>query len=171
MRLLSLDLERKWIVEDFAGPAVPFYAVLSHTWSTIANDEVNFEDFRDGQQQYDASDKAGYEKLRFCQDRAWTDGLRHFWIDTCCIKTSDSSELQRSLGSMFFWYQQATRCYVYLSDVSVYGTAGSYEQAFAKSRWFTWGWTLQELLAPKSVCFFSLRTGSTWAAKRNSHQL
>jgi hypothetical protein len=126
-----------WVVEDFVGPAVPFYAVLSHTWAA-ANDEVSFEDIKDGQQLYDASNKAGYEKLRFCLDRAWKDGLRYFWIDTCCIKKSDSSELQRSLASMFFWYQRVTRCYVYLSDVSIHdaaeGSESRWEQVFAKSR-------------------------------------
>lgn len=30
-----------------------------------------------------------------------------------------------------------------------------WESAFRKSRWFTRGWTLQELIAPKSVEFFS----------------
>ena len=31
----------------------------------------------------------------------------------------------------------------------------SWEPAFRQSRWFTRGWTLQELLAPQSVEFFS----------------
>jgi hypothetical protein len=158
MRLLSLSPERTWVLKDFTGPSVPVYAILSHTWAA-ANDEVSFEDIRDGQQPYDAGNKAGYEKLRFCHDCAWHDGLRYIWIDTCCIKKSDSSELQRSLASMFFWYQRATTCYVYLSDVSIHDAVGSsdsrWENAFAKSRWFKRGWTLQELIAPKSVLFFS----------------
>jgi hypothetical protein len=61
---------------------------------------------------------------------------------------------------MFRWYQKAARCYAYLSDVST-PDAGGYEQrvweeAFRKSRWFTRGWTLQELIAPTLVEFFSL---------------
>lgn len=51
---------------------------------------------------------------------------------------------------MFRWYQNASKCYVYLLDVQL-----SWELAFRKSRWFTRGWTLQELLAPKSVEFYS----------------
>jgi hypothetical protein len=63
---------------------------------------------------------------------------------------------------MFCWYQRATRCYVYLTDVSVLeevidaeAFCISWEQAFRRSRWFIRGWTLQELLAPPSVEFFS----------------
>jgi hypothetical protein len=61
---------------------------------------------------------------------------------------------------MFRWYQNATRCYVYLADVSKPDTRAdgqrTWEEAFRKSRWFTRGWTLQELIAPRLVDFFSL---------------
>jgi hypothetical protein len=62
---------------------------------------------------------------------------------------------------MFQWYRNATRCYVYLSDVSINkrkrsrGLGEIWELDFRKSRWFTRGWTLQELVAPVSVEFFS----------------
>jgi len=60
---------------------------------------------------------------------------------------------------MFRWYKKAARCYVYLSDVSTGKHSRSsellWEPAFKRSRWFTRGWTLQELLAPQSVEFFS----------------
>ncbi|KAF2007834.1 WD40 repeat-like protein [Amniculicola lignicola CBS 123094] len=64
---------------------------------------------------------------------------------------------------MFRWYQNAAKCYVYLSDVSALKRKSggddleqTWEPAFRASRWFTRGWTLQELLAPVSVEFFSL---------------
>jgi hypothetical protein len=51
---------------------------------------------------------------------------------------------------------------VYLSDISRPAFDSNdqlnqlpWESAFRKSRWFTRGWTLQELLAPVSVEFFS----------------
>ncbi|KAI4594182.1 hypothetical protein KJ359_008457 [Pestalotiopsis sp. 9143b] len=62
---------------------------------------------------------------------------------------------------MFRWYRDAERCYVYLADVSSsseHGQEGStrlWETAFRESRWFTRGWTLQELIAPKKVDFYS----------------
>lgn len=61
---------------------------------------------------------------------------------------------------MFRWYEDATKCYVFLSDVSMSGhdstrTPPEWELDFRSSRWFNRGWTLQELLAPASVEFFS----------------
>lgn len=159
MRLLRLDLTKdKWILEDFSGPRVPFYAVLSHTWGHDA-DEVKFEDIESGDQDYDATSKKGFDKLRFCHKQVQRDGLQYFWVDTCCIKKTDSSELQRSLASMFYWYQRAIRCYVLLSDVSekdlMIPSESERGQALGSSRWFKRGWTLQELIAPQSVMFFT----------------
>jgi hypothetical protein len=107
--------------------------------------------------------KAGYEKIRFCGQQAAKDGIHHFWVDSCCIDKSSSAELTEAINSMFRWYQEADKCYVYLSDVFL-GPSDSphavcaregWKSAFERSRWFTRGWTLQELLAPRSVEFFS----------------
>ncbi|EUC41292.1 hypothetical protein COCMIDRAFT_106529 [Bipolaris oryzae ATCC 44560] len=159
MRLLRLDpSKRRWILERFSGGETPVYAILSHTWGR-SDDEVQFEDIQGGQKEYDDTSKLGYEKLRFCQERVVRDGLTYFWIDTCCINKSSSSELQHSLASMFYWYQNSTRCYVYLSDVSVHESTEvsdmKWKEAFLKSRWFKRSWTLQELIAPTSISFFS----------------
>ena len=53
---------------------------------------------------------------------------------------------------MFRWYKGSVVCYAYLSDVAPdpYGVCD-----VTKSQWFKRGWTLQELVAPKSVVFFS----------------
>ncbi|KAF4964049.1 hypothetical protein FSARC_7998 [Fusarium sarcochroum] len=73
---------------------------------------------------------------------------------------------------MFAWYRNATKCYAYLSDVSVVGPLEtnnhplSWESAFRRSKWFTRGWTLQELIAPLSVEFFSAE--GTRLGDRNS---
>ncbi|KAH6657963.1 vegetative incompatibility protein HET-E-1 [Truncatella angustata] len=62
---------------------------------------------------------------------------------------------------MFRWYQDAAKCYVYLSDVSFDRdrihelSRSTWMQEFRNSRWFTRGWTLQELIAPGIVEFFS----------------
>jgi hypothetical protein len=50
---------------------------------------------------------------------------------------------------MFRWYNQAAKCYAFLADVP--------SKSFCGSEWFTRGWTLQELIAPKEVDFFSLK--------------
>jgi len=79
-------------------------------------------------------------------------------VDTCCIDKSDPVEVQRSINSMFRWYRDATRCYVYLSNTSIADgekNEPASDSAFRGHRWFTRGWTLQELLAPASVEFFT----------------
>ncbi|PQE04625.1 hypothetical protein CJF30_00004429 [Rutstroemia sp. NJR-2017a BBW] len=110
--------------------------------------------------------KAGYEKIRFCARQAEHDSLQYFWVDTCCIDKSNNTELSEAINSMFRWYHDATRCYVYLSDVSI---TDREELAFQKCRWFTRGWTLQELLAPKVVEFFT-REGIPIGDKRSLEQ-
>jgi hypothetical protein len=55
---------------------------------------------------------------------------------------------------MFRYYREAGVCYVHLSDVPPIEDP-TFEQAFTKARWFTRGWTLQELLAPRDVQFFA----------------
>lgn len=53
---------------------------------------------------------------------------------------------------MYAWYQQAQVCYVYLSDLE--WNWYMFASEFQKTRWFTRGWTLQELLAPQKLRFF-----------------
>jgi hypothetical protein len=105
--------------------------------------------------------KSSYSKISFCGKQAAKDGLQFIWVDTCCIDKSSSAELQEAINSMFRWYSNAAKCYVFLSDVSISSYTGinlSSEGmlAFKYSRWFTRSWTLQELLAPISVDFFSM---------------
>ncbi|KAK0638838.1 HET-R [Cercophora newfieldiana] len=157
MRLLErgdngeLRLTKRFL--DDAISEIPPYAILSHTWG---DEEVLFQDLEDGTEDGTARKMAGYVKIQFCGDQAWCDGLKYFWVDTCCIDTSDASELQHALNSMFRWYREAAKCYVYLSDVSTCSPddKSAWEAAFKTSRWFTRGWTLQELIAPTTAEFF-----------------
>lgn len=158
MRLLRLEDDGEFSLTEFVGRNIPRYAILSHTWGAD-EEEVAFKDIADGA----GKSKAGHRKILFCGKQAAKDGLRYFWVDTCCIDKSSSAELSEAINSMFRWYHDAAKCYVYLSDVSMRGTVRSdlpshqtWTLAFQRSRWFTRGWTLQELLAPMSVEFFSM---------------
>ncbi|KAJ9616992.1 hypothetical protein H2200_000713 [Cladophialophora chaetospira] len=140
----------KDLIED-----IPSYAILSHTWGAD-EDEVTFQDLADGS----AQSKPGYAKVRSCGEQARRDGLQHFWVDTCCIDKTSHVMLSEAIASMFRWYRDAAKCYVYLSDVAGPNddrpeTRSTYEAEFRRSRYHTRGWTLQELLAPTSVEFFS----------------
>jgi hypothetical protein len=157
MRLLKCLLgSSDFELTSFDDDLTPPYAILSHTWAS--GQEVTHNELLAGT----GKDKTGYNKIRFCSKRAAADGLEYFWVDTCCIDKTTSDELSTAINSMFRWYQRAAKCYVYLSDVSVPEEVAdtqsfriTWAEAFRCSRWFTRGWTLQELLAPASVEFFS----------------
>jgi hypothetical protein len=167
MRLLQLDSSGKVVLTDFPHDKAPAYAILSHTWG---EDEVTFKDVMNGA----AESKLGYQKIRFCREQSSRDGLQYFWVDTCCIDKSSSAELQESINSMFSWYRDAKVCYVYLSDVSLPASENrpapsQWETTFRKCRWLKRGWTLQELVAPDVVEFYS-REGVHLGSKRSLEQ-
>nr|CAL30201.1 HNWD3 [Podospora anserina] len=155
MRLLERDdAGGIRLTKDLPSDKIPPYAILSHTWGPD-EEEVSYKDLEDGR----AVSKLGYNKIQFCADQAGRDGLKLFWVDTCCINKSSSTELQEAINSMFRWYRDAAKCYVYLADISTHkrNVDGSFasEQTFLQCKWFTRGWTLQELIAPTIVEFFS----------------
>lgn len=146
MRLLQLQDDGNVSLVEFFND-VPPYAILSHTWGG-PDEEVVFEDLMN----IKYKSRANYHKLISCGEQAAKDALRFFWIDTCCIDKSSSAELSEAINSMFRWYHNAAKCYVYLSDVL--GNS-SVKAGFRESRWFSRGWTLPELIAPTFVSFFS----------------
>jgi hypothetical protein len=153
MRLLQCDNNGDLSLIEFFESAIPKYAILSHRWGA---EEVTLADLKNS----NGKKMAGYGKIQFCREQAKRDGLQYFWVDTCCIDKSNSTELAEAINSMFRWYRDATKCYVYLPDVSrprtdsADGSNEAWVSTFRKSEWFTRGWTLQELIAPASVDFF-----------------
>ncbi|KAK0746758.1 heterokaryon incompatibility protein-domain-containing protein [Schizothecium vesticola] len=152
MRLINTETLE---IQDH-GDRPPPYAILSHAWGP---EEVTFQDCTPNP--HKTSSKFGFAKFKGACAQARKDGYDHLWIDTNCIDKTSSTELYEAINSMFKWYDKAHRCYAYLSDVaddSVYfdksGTP-KVTESFRRSKWFTRGWTLQELLAPRDVVFFS----------------
>ncbi|PMD58704.1 HET-domain-containing protein [Hyaloscypha bicolor E] len=171
MRLLRRKSKREFSLTKDLIDDIPRYAILSHTWGDD-DEEVTFIDLAESSRDI----KAGYQKIQFCADQAARDSLEYFWVDTCCIDKSNNTELSEAINSMFRWYRNAAKCYVYLSDVSTNKhnqnnlSPQPWEAAFRKSRWFTRGWTLQELIAPPSVEFFS-REGKRIGDKKSLGQI
>ncbi|KAI0690924.1 hypothetical protein C8T65DRAFT_745633 [Cerioporus squamosus] len=95
------------------------------------------------------------EKIRRACDVAHAHGYQYIWIDSCCIDKTSSAELSEAINSMFTWYQNASVCYAFLADVPSEQNPRAKNSDFGRSRWFTRGWTLQELIAPRSVVFLS----------------
>jgi len=174
MRLLEVVNGEFRFTQDLVSD-IPRYAILSHTWGADT-EEVTFHDLIDSTGQH----KLGWEKIKFCAEQARRDCLRYFWIDTCCIDKSNLNELSTAINSMFRWYQNAARCYVYLTGISAIDPNASQlseaalQSAFKTHRWFTRGWTLQELLAPASVEFFTQdghRLGDKTSLEHQIHEI
>jgi hypothetical protein len=133
-------------VHDFTGKKIPLYAILSHRWEAREN---SFQDARDRQNLF----STGWIKIqRFCafaRERGW----EYAWADTCCIDKTSSSELSEAINSMYTYYRNAEECYAYLNDVAANLDYEANTDALRRSKWFTRGWTLQELLAPNNLYF------------------
>ncbi|KAH8790717.1 heterokaryon incompatibility protein-domain-containing protein [Hyaloscypha finlandica] len=164
-------------LEDFTVRPAPQYAILSHTWS---EEEVSLQEFTC--QNADTVKKEGFAKIVRTCSLAAENHIKYAWVDTCCIDKSSSAELTEAINSMFQWYKNAVVCYAYLSDLSPrqdavledlwvdfsrrgYSLASRNELQGCK--WFTRGWTLQELIAPKTVRFYD----KTWDFRGTKHDL
>ena len=98
-------------------------------------------------------------KVRAFCEVAEREEYKWAWIDTCCIDKSSSAELSEAINSMFRYYTLALVCYAYLGDVPSAVAFDTFLNGSADDiRWFKRGWTLQELIAPRVVCFLS----QTW---------
>ena len=158
------------------------YAILSHTWNGA---EQTYQEVTAIQQKYGLadgpplhlgpspgdsvspdqdsplggntfwSDPALSEKVRRSCETARSHGYRYLWIDSCCIDKTSSSELSEAINSMYAWYKDASVCYAYLSDVEMDDDPEAWKLGFRFSRWFTRGWTLQELVAPRNIVFLT----------------
>jgi hypothetical protein len=78
---------------------------------------------------------------------------------------SSSAELSEAINSMFRWYREAEICFAYLEDVPSELLIS--EWSTAEIRWFSRGWTLQELLAPCQVEFYA--TNWAFLGTRSDH--
>jgi hypothetical protein len=142
MRLLNTSTG---LSEEFIGTNIPAYAILSHTWG---EEEVSFKDMTT---EPSYRSKKGYAKISMTCQLAQADELQYAWIDTCCIDKTSSAELSEAINSMYQWYERAEKCYAYLVDLE---STSAWRENLAHCRWFTRGWTLQELIAPADVYFF-----------------
>lgn len=141
MRLINTHT---WALEEFYA-RVPRYAILSHTWG---EGEVSFRDMRSPERQR----MKGFAKILQTCKLARADKIDYAWVDTCCIDKSSSAELTEAINSMFQWYMHAAKCYVFMEDLQRLDENAILPQC----RWFTRGWTLQELLAPKVLEIFNM---------------
>lgn len=145
-----LDTETEALApEQFYEPNLPEYAILSHTW---AREEVSFQDLA---RREDLSRKRGWSKIQMTCALARSEGIKYAWVDTCCIDKTSSAELSEAINSMYHWYQEAKICHVALEDFEpkLPEQHDELKALLGTCRWFTRGWTLQELIAPRHMVF------------------
>ncbi|KAI6044236.1 hypothetical protein EDC04DRAFT_2561505, partial [Pisolithus marmoratus] len=128
------------------------FVTFSHRWG---GDEPSLRDV-EGHPIYDMSNKGGFGKLKAFCFHAFEQHYLWAWSDTCCINKDSSAELQEAIGSMFGWYRRSALTIVYFSDVPN-------AHSFGSSEWFRRGWTLQELLAPRTILFYT----QNWSLYKN----
>jgi len=174
MRLINIEafLEREQVMSDGGGvnwqtevldstyDKATSYAILSHRWT---EQEVNYEEIVDlakmGKKDQ-IRQRLGYQKILASCVQAKKDKFEQLWVDMCCIDKRSSAELSEAINSMYQWYENAGVCYVYLHDIPNpwFPTACDkerYHDFRGWPEWFSHGWTLQELIAPSGVQFFS----------------
>ncbi|KAI6018864.1 heterokaryon incompatibility protein-domain-containing protein, partial [Pisolithus marmoratus] len=148
------------VFEEF-GDSSENYTILSHRWG---REEVEFHEMTRLTSMAESDrnklkHRAGYEKIMKSCEQAMRDGYKWMWIDTCCINKQNNSELLEAINSMYRWYHKSQKCYAYLNDVEDSFPTKQDFSRFDKTNgwpaWFSRGWTLQELIAPKHVEFFN----------------
>lgn len=157
---------KSYTLSEFSDDKIPRYAILSHTWGGD-KEEVSYSDLISNPKLLEHIDqeRLGVIKIRGSCQRAKSDEFDWLWVDTCCINKSSSAELTEAINSMYNYYERSERCHVYLADVGnefdvwsptpAKSSTKSTVVCFRSSRWFSRGWTLQELLAPRDVVFYS----------------
>ena len=177
MRLINIDaflqreklfhlgrrVERRTKILEFCNDEATAYAILSHQW--IDPTEVDYEEMvdlakMDTEEQDNIRCRLGYKKIVDACRQAKRDGYKWVWIDTCCIDKRSSAELSEAINSMYRWYANAKVCYAYLHDVdgSSFPNKSDYEKYHESNGWPEWfsrGWTLQEMIAPRNLQFFN----------------
>ena len=160
-------------------PKQTSYAILSHVWSREPGGELTYEAVKRIQDQVHTERAQNPDlpenevlsrlspKIRGACQRAQADGIDLIWIDAVCIDVSSSAEISEAVNSAYSWYEAAKVCYAFLHDVDSDEDPSTAGSAFRSSVWFTRGWTLQELIAPRIVIFFA----SDWKSIGGKHGL
>ena len=155
-------VDRRAKVLEFGDDEETEYAILSHRWT---DQEVDYNEVvklakMDEEERSEIRQRDGYRKIVQSCEQAKKDGYKWLWVDTCCIDKRSSAELSEAINSMYRWYENSRICYAYLHDVPgssfpVVRDQAKYPKSKGWPEWFTRGWTLQEMIAPKDVQFFN----------------
>ncbi len=145
------------------------YMILSHVWDESEELEMSFQDIQHIHERCAVTGEDPYDlvttKIRKCCKLGERHGYKWAWIDTCCIDKTSSAELMEAINGMYRFYALSLVCYVYLPDIrdedpdairsDMRHPSDPEDLPLIKTRWQERGWTLQELIAPRTVHFLS----------------
>lgn len=123
------------------------YVTFSHTWE---GKEPSFQEVNVVKSVWVLHPSLLNDKLRKFCEIVRDDGYRWAWSDTCCIDKSTSRLLNRSLVSIYQWYEESAVTLALLVGVPSPSLPGD----LANSLWMMRAWTLLELLASKVIRFY-----------------
>lgn len=161
INVFTLEFEQ-WKPKSGDDPGTE-YAILSHRWNEgkeilFADMNANGEDaVRKRNAHLQAKKPTGWAKIEGACKQARCDGIDYIWIDNCCIDKRSSAVESEEINSMYRYYKEAKICYAYLAGLPNHQKDPSFDATFRAHVWFTRGWTLQELIAPNNVEFFTDR--------------
>ena len=163
-RLIRLGkrVDRRAKVLEFGDDEVTEYAILSHRWT---GQEVDYNEIVElakmaKDERSEIRQRDGYRKILQSCEQAKKDGYKWLWVDTCCIDKQSSAELSEAINSMYRWYENSRICYAYLHDLPgssflIARDHARYPKSNGWPEWFSRGWTLQEMIAPRDLQFFN----------------
>ncbi|KIM60329.1 hypothetical protein SCLCIDRAFT_58566, partial [Scleroderma citrinum Foug A] len=144
------------------------YAILSHRWGLkevdYYNEIVDLMKMKKGERD-EIRTRDGYQKILNSCKLAKTDRIDWLWVDTCCIDKRSSSEQSEAINSMYRWYENSKICYAYLHDFE------GWSFPTKQNMWFSRGWTLQELIAPRKLQFFNKQWKSIGTKRTHADDL
>ncbi|KAK3679921.1 hypothetical protein LTR78_000298 [Recurvomyces mirabilis] len=144
----------------FPRDQAPPYAILSHTWGP-EGEEIAYQEWLEAETLATKSTtgsppdevrpyRKGYAKIYDACRQAEADDFKYIWSDTCCINKENDAELDLNIDTD--GHDLSTPATT--TDVVTANAQADLALGLSRCVWFTRGWCLQELPAPKEICFF-----------------
>ncbi|KAL8969053.1 MAG: hypothetical protein Q9197_004546 [Variospora fuerteventurae] len=172
IRLLHAERRELPDEDEISGQQGLPYVIISHVWQrkeVLFEDGPNLRSWTESSPPPPSAKSGSVQKITgACKAvREYGDGrITHLWLDNVCIDKKNLTEFSMSINSMYQWYKRANVCFAYLEDYSDKFPTSDVP-VFTRSKWFTRGWCLQEMLAPSKVIFFD----KSWKAIGNKESL
>ncbi|KAF9872994.1 het and ankyrin domain protein [Colletotrichum karsti] len=148
MKLLNLVNGK---LQVFNYPPPVSYAILSHTWSSPAENEWSRYN---GTAKPEAAGTSVFQGIltkffKIAREQRY----EYVWIDALCVDKNASADISETINLLSRLYQGADICLVFLADLPC-GSALPCKDTWAQCRFWNRAWTLLELVLPANIQFY-----------------